>query len=65
MQVYLCITAIYIFQVNVTGTYTVKTINNLRPYTSYICTLHAVTVSEGPLSNPINVTTAEQGTLVT
>ena len=56
---------IIVFQVNVTGTYTVRTFNNLRPYTSYNCTLHAVTVSDGPLSDPITVTTAEQGIPVT
>ena len=38
-----------------------KTLDNLRPFTSYTCTIHAVTVSDGPLSDPITVTTAEQG----
>ena len=38
-----------------------ETISNLIPFTSYNCTLHAVTVSDGPLSDPITVTTAEQG----
>ena len=49
------------FQINVTNTYTMKTIDDLRPFTSYNCTLHAVTVSDGPLSDPITVTTDEQG----
>ena len=48
-------------QVNVTGTNTMETISNLTPSTSYNCTLHAVTVFDGPLSDPITVTTAEQG----
>ena len=42
-------------QVNVTGTNTMETISNLIPFTSYNCTLHAVTVSDGPLSDPITV----------
>ena len=50
-----------LFQVNVSSTYTVKTLDDLRPFTSYTCTLHAVTISDGPLSDPITVTTAEQG----
>ena len=50
-----------IFQVNTTGADTMKMLDNLRPFTSYNCTLHAVTVSDGPLSDPITVTTAEQG----
>ena len=41
-----------------------ETISNLTPFTNYNCTLHAVTVSDGPLSDPITVTTAEQGTYV-
>ena len=41
---------------------TTKMLNNLRPFTSYNCTIHAVTVSDGPLSDPTTVTTAEQGT---
>ena len=53
-----------VFQVNVTSTNTMKTLDNLRPFTSYTCTIHAVTVSDGPLSDPITVTTAEQGIAV-
>ena len=51
-----------VFQVNVTGADTMKLLDKLKPFTSYNCTLHAVTVSDGPLSDPITVTTAEQGT---
>ena len=39
-------------------------LKDLKPFTSYTCTLHAVTVSDGPLSDPITVTTAEQGVSV-
>ena len=46
---------------NITSTNTMETLDNLRPFTTYTCTLHAVTVSDGPLSDPITVTTAEQG----
>ena len=51
-----------VFQVNVSSVITVETFDNLRPFTSYTCTIHAVTVSDGPLRDPITVTTAEQGT---
>ena len=51
-------------QVKVIGINTMETISNLTPFTSYNCTLHAVTVSDGPLSDPITVTTAEHGTYV-
>ena len=37
-----------------------ETLDNLKPFTSYTCTLHAVTVSDGPLSDHITVTTGEQ-----
>ena len=56
--------ALYIYQVNVTSTNTMETLDNLKPFTSYTCTLHAVTVSDGQLSDPITVTTAEQGTFI-
>ena len=52
------------FQVNVTSTKTTEMLGNLKPFTSYICTLHAITVSDGPLSDPITVKTSEQGTIV-
>ena len=48
-------------QVNVTSTNTMETLDDLRPFTSYTCTLNAVTVFDGPLSDPVTVTTAEQG----
>ena len=38
-----------------------ETISNLIPFTSYNCTVHAVTISDGPLSDAITVITAEQG----
>ena len=38
-----------------------ETVSNLTPFTSYNCTLHAVTVSDGPLSDPVVVKTAEHG----
>ena len=57
---YICI--YIVFQVNVSSVIATETLDNLRPFTSYTCTLHAVTVSDGPLSDPITVTTAEQGT---
>jgi len=39
------------------------TVTGLTPYTSYTCTLHAVTVSDGPNSDPVIVTTAEEGAI--
>ena len=42
-----------------------KMLEDLKPFTNYNCTLHAATVSDGPLSDPITVTTAEQGTAYT
>ena len=48
------------FQVNVSGESTMETIHGLTPFTTYSCTLHVVTLSDGPLSDPITVTTAEQ-----
>ena len=37
------------------------TITGLIPFTSYSCTLHAVTVFDGPPSDPVAVTTLEAG----
>ena len=48
------------FQVNVSGESTMETIHGLTLFTTYSCTLHVVTLSDGPLSDPITVTTAEQ-----
>ena len=36
-------------------------LSDLQPFTSYTCTLHAVTVSDGPMSDPIIVITTEHG----
>ena len=57
-------TILFDFQINVHSTSTMKTLDDLRPFTSYTCTIHAVTVSDGPLSNPLTVMTAEQGTYI-
>ena len=40
---------------------TVGTITGLRPHTTYMCTVHAVTSTTGPTSDPITVTTAQKG----
>lgn len=37
------------------------TIGHLHPYYTYSCIVSAVTVKEGPTSNPINITTLEDG----
>jgi len=50
-----------VLQINVTSTNTMETLKDLKPFTSYTCTLHAITVSDGPSSDPITVITAEQG----
>ena len=50
---------ILMFQVNVSSTNTMETIHGLTPFITYTCTLHVVTLSDGPLSDPIMVTTAE------
>ena len=49
-------------QTNTTGSLTDVTVSGLTPYTSYTCTIHAATVSDGPDSIPVTVTTAEEGT---
>ena len=36
-------------------------VTGLTPFTTYICTVHAVTVSDGPKVDPMNVTTSQQG----
>ena len=43
------------------ATTTVGIITGLRPHTTYMCTIHVVTSSAGPTSDPITVTTAQQG----
>jgi len=35
----------------------------LSPFTEYSCTVSAFTVLPGPMSAPVNVTTAEAGTI--
>ena len=45
------------FQVNVTGTSTTGIITGLNPSTTYECTVYAVTILDGPASDPITVTT--------
>ena len=54
-----------------TGTHTIFTshtssqrIDSLHPYYNYTCLVAAVTVSAGPFSPPITITTAESGTMV-
>lgn len=37
------------------------TINQLHPYYTYSCKVSAVTVSQGPFSDSINITTLEDG----
>ena len=34
-------------------------VSGLNPFTNYSCTVHAVTVSDGPVSNPATVATLE------
>ena len=34
-------------------------VSGLNPFTNYTCTVHAVTVSNGPMSNSTTVTTSE------
>ena len=49
------------FQLNTTGGVTQIEVTGLAPFTTYICTAHAVTVSDGPMTDPMRVTTAQQG----
>jgi len=39
------------------------TVTGLSPFTEYSCTIHAVTVAEGPVSDPVVARTAEAGTV--
>ena len=43
--------------IDITGTSTSGTITGMSPLTTYECTIHAVTVLDGPASYPITVTT--------
>ena len=47
------------FQASVNGTVTMGRVSGLNPFTNYTCTVHAVTVSNGPMSNPVTVTTSQ------
>jgi len=38
-------------------------VTGLSPFTDYSCTIFAVTVAEGPVSDPLVVRTAEGGLL--
>ena len=51
-------------QVNVTGTATMGTVSGLGPFTDYSCTIHAVTGSDGPVSDPVIVRTPEAGMVI-
>ena len=48
-------------QVNVTGDAMMGTVTGLSPFTVYSCTIFAVTVADGPESEPVVVRTAEAG----
>ena len=51
-----------LFQTNVTGNSTVRTVDGLSPFTNYSCTVYAVILtSDGLMSDPIVVRTAEAG----
>ena len=56
-------TQLYI-QVNITGAAMMGIVTGLSPFTNYSCTLFAVTVTNGPVSDPIIVRTAEAGIVV-
>ena len=45
------------FQADANGT--MGRVSGLNPFTNYTCTVHAVTVSNGPTSNPTTVATSE------
>ena len=49
------------FQTSVNGNVTMVTITGLNPFTNYSCTVHAVTISDGPQSDLAAVTTLEAG----
>ena len=52
---------VVIIQRNITGDNTVGTVTGLRPFTSYECSIHAVTKYGGPHSYYITVETLEGG----
>ena len=43
------------------STSTMMTITGLHPYYTYNCSVAAVTVSQGPFSDPVSITTFEDG----
>ena len=51
----------YIYHLQVTINITTGTVIDLSPFTEYSCTVSAFTVSPGPVSNSISVTTAQSG----
>ena len=51
-------------QVNITGAAMMGTVTGLSPFTDYSCTIFAVTVTNGPVSDPVIVRTAEAGIVV-
>ena len=48
-------------QVNVTSNATMGTVTGLSPFTVYSCTIFAVTVADGPMSEAVIVRTVEAG----
>jgi len=56
---------LFTVQVNITGDQTMGTVADLKPFTEYSCTIHAVTVAGGPMSDPVLTRTAEGGIVVT
>ena len=49
------------FQASVDGDFTMTTVLGLNAFTAYSCTVRAVTVLNGPQSDPASVTTREAG----
>ena len=45
------------FQVSIVGTNTRETVTGMNSSTTYECTIYAVTVLDGPASNPVTVIT--------
>ena len=39
-------------------------VTGLSPFTDYSCTIHAVTVVDGPVSDPVIARTAEAGMVI-
>jgi len=52
---------IFTIQVNINGTARMGTVIGFSPFNTYSCTIHAVTVADGPISDHFIVTTAEAG----